>query len=58
MLPSGKVGKIACKKDDPSLFLGYLNDQDETDKKFINDWFITGDLGMKDENGSFYLSKE
>ena len=50
-VPSGEIGNIAVRRPDPVMFLGYWNNQDATQEKFIGDWLITGDTGTKDAYG-------
>lgn len=47
----GELGQIAVKRPDPIMFLGYWQQPEATDEKFIGDWMITGDQGMIDEEG-------
>ena len=35
----------------PSVFRGYWNRPEETEKAFLGDWFKTGDIGKIDEDG-------
>jgi len=51
----GEIGYIAVKHPDPVMFLGYLNDPEATRRKFINEWFIMGDLGYFDEDGFLWF---
>lgn len=49
---SGEPGEILYRS--PSLFAGYLNDEQATRKAFTNDgWFRTGDVACMDETGYF-----
>jgi acetyl-CoA synthetase len=50
-LPRGMAGQIAVKRPDPVMFLGYWNNPEATEKKFIGDWMLTGDQGVMDEDG-------
>ncbi len=50
-LPVDTLGNIAVKRPDPVMFLGYWNNPEATEKKFAGDWLLTGDTGMKDEDG-------
>ncbi|TRM76425.1 AMP-dependent synthetase [Sulfolobus sp. B5] len=54
-LPPHKVGEIAVRIGDPSLFLGYWENEEATRKKFRGIWFLIGDLGYKDENGYLWF---
>jgi len=55
VLPAGEVGQIAVRKGDPVMFLGYWNNPEATQDKFVNGWMVTGDVGKKDEDGFFYF---
>ncbi|MEA3497633.1 MAG: acetate--CoA ligase [Campylobacterota bacterium] len=52
---ANKEGELAIKVDFPSLFLTYLHAQEKYDKCFIGDWYISGDLAYKDEDGYFWF---
>jgi acetyl-CoA synthetase len=55
-LPIGKPGMLAVSKDDPGLFKQYWNKPDKTNECFKHDWFLTGDILYKDEDGYFWFS--
>ncbi len=55
-LPFGVEGEIAVKSPDPVMFLGYWQNSDATEKKFINGWLRTGDIAKLDEDGYFLFS--
>jgi len=49
-VPAGEVGQIGGRG--ASLMLGYFGDQRATESAFNSDgWFMTGDLGVLDEDG-------
>ncbi len=50
-----RMGELAVRRDDPVLFLRYWNDPDGSSKRFIADWFLTGDLVVKDSDGYFWF---
>ena len=52
-LPPGETGEIAVRRPDPVMFLGYWRNEDATAAKFDGDWLLTGDLGVRDEDGAF-----
>jgi len=52
-LPQGEVGEICVRG--PNVMKGYWNRPDETRDAFFGEWFRTGDLGMKDEDGYFFI---
>jgi len=49
----GKAGEICAKG--PQIMSGYWEKPDETDAVFINGWFKTGDIGVKDKDGFFKI---
>ncbi|TPP06942.1 AMP-binding protein [Rhizobium glycinendophyticum] len=51
LLPAGETGQVAVLRPDPVMFLGYWNNAEATEAKFIGDWMKTGDLGRQDEEG-------
>jgi len=58
-LGPGKVGHVALRAPFESLMLGYWEDPVRTEECFRTDasgrkWFITGDLGRKDDDGYFW----
>ena len=48
-------GYLVLKKNIPSLFIRYLGDNDLYTKSFLGEWYITGDLASKDEDGYFWF---
>ena len=55
ILPSGERGEIAVRRPDPAMFLGYLDQPEATEEKFIGDWMRTGDSAVVDEDGYFHF---
>jgi len=55
-LPPGKPGMLAVHKSDPGLLKEYWNKPDKTKASFKGDWFLTGDVLYKDDNGYFWFS--
>lgn len=51
----GVKGNIAIRKDLPALFAGYYEDPVRTKNAFHGDYFVTGDLAYKDEDGYFWF---
>jgi acyl-CoA synthetase len=50
----GEIGEIAGRG--ACLMLGYFNNQSATEKSFnASGWFLSGDLGMFDENGGLVI---
>lgn len=56
IMPSGKPGMLAVKRSDPGLFKEYWNKPEKTKKSFKDDWFLTGDVLYKDDEGYFWFS--
>ena len=48
-------GEIVVKSTSPTTFLGYWNNDIETEKKIIDGWLHTGDYATLDEQGYFYF---
>ena len=52
---AGEEGQIAVRRADPVMMLEYWNNPEATQKKFLDDWLLTGDQGMMDENGYLWF---
>ena len=48
-------GELALKRGWPSMFRGYLNNEDRYRKCFAGDWYLTGDLAKRDADGYFWF---
>ncbi len=58
-VPRGTPGVLAVDRSDPGLFLGYLDDAQETAARFSGRWFLTGDTVRMDDDGAItYLGRE
>lgn len=55
VLPTGEEGELAACCDDPVMFLGYWNDEEATRSKITANWFRTGDVGYRDEDGFLWF---
>lgn len=53
-LPPNEEGNLLCKG--PALFIGYYGQREQTQSEFYNDWFITGDRAIMDEDGYIRIS--
>lgn len=51
----GMDGDLALKSGFPSMFRGYLHEEERYRKCFVGDWYITGDLATRDEDGYFWF---
>lgn len=52
-VPAGELGEIIVKG--PSVVPGYWQKPDETANAIHDGWMYTGDVGLVDENGWFYV---
>jgi acetyl-CoA synthetase len=48
-------GELALKRGWPSMFRGYLHDDERYRKCFIGDWYASGDLARRDADGYFWF---
>jgi len=54
-LAAGETGVIAERGDFPCFFAGYWEHPEKTDDCFVGDWYLSGDLGYRDEDGYFWF---
>jgi acetyl-CoA synthetase len=47
----GEIGMIAIHRPDPVMFLGYWRNESATEAKFVGDWLVTGDQGVREPDG-------
>ena len=48
-------GELALRPGWPSMFRGYLGDEERYRKCFRGGWYLTGDLAKQDEDGYFWF---
>ncbi len=48
-------GELALKPGWPSMFRGYLHDEERYRKCFKGDWYLSGDLAKRDADGYFWF---
>ena len=53
--PVDTTGMLALKSGWPSMFRGYLDDEDRYRKCFRNSWYLTGDLARRSADGYFWF---
>jgi acetyl-CoA synthetase len=54
-LEAGQIGNIVVRAPDPVMMIEYWKNPQATKEKYIGQWLVTGDLGMKDEDGYFWF---
>ena len=52
---AGIQGELALRPGWPSMFRGYLHDEERYRKSFAGGWYLTGDLARKDADGYFWF---
>jgi acetyl-CoA synthetase len=55
VMPEGEQGELALKPGWPSMFRGYLNDDERYRKCFAGGWYLTGDVARRDADGYFWF---
>jgi acetyl-CoA synthetase len=48
-------GELALRPGWPSMFRGYLHDEERYQKCFVGGWYLTGDLARRDQDGYFWF---
>ena len=54
-LSSDQVGELALRPGWPSMFRGYLHEEERYRKCFAGGWYLTGDLAKQDADGYFWF---
>ena len=52
---SGREGELALRANWPSMFRTYLNEEARYRKCFVGDWYLTGDLARRDDDGYYWF---
>lgn len=52
---AGRQGDLAIRAGWPSMFRGYLHEEERYRKCFQSGWYITGDLASRDADGYFHF---
>jgi len=55
VMAAGEEGELAAWCDDPVMFLGYWNNEAATRARISANWFRTGDVGYRDEDGFLWF---
>ncbi|WP_432072756.1 acetate--CoA ligase [Streptomyces wuyuanensis] len=51
----GAVGELALRPGWPSMFRGYLHDEERYRAAFAGGWYLTGDLARRDADGWYWF---
>ena len=51
----GEEGELALRVGWPSMFRGYLGEDERYRKSFCGDWYLSGDLARRDDDGYFWF---
>jgi acetyl-CoA synthetase len=54
-LEAGAEGELALRPGWPSMFRGYLGDEERYRACFADGWYLTGDLARRDPDGYFWF---
>jgi acetyl-CoA synthetase len=54
-LPPGEIGELALRPGWPSMMRSYLHEQARYDKCFVDGWYLSGDLALRDADGYFWF---
>ena len=47
-------GQLVLRRDVPSLCVTYVNEQDRYKRMFRGEWYVTGDIAKRDEDGYYW----
>jgi acetyl-CoA synthetase len=48
-------GELALRRGWPSMFRAYIDQPDRYEQCFLGDWYLSGDLAMRDADGYFWF---
>ncbi len=51
----GEIGQLALRPGWPSMMRDYLHERARYDKCFVDGWYMSGDLAMRDRDGYFWF---
>jgi len=54
-MPTGELGELAIRG--PQVVSSYWNRPEESELSFVDGWLYTGDIGLMDEEGWFYIKE-
>jgi len=54
-LGDDEIGELALRPGWPSMFRGYLNQEERYKKCFVGGWYLSGDLAKRDADGYYWF---
>ena len=51
----GETGELALRRGWPSMFRGYLGEEERYRRCFAGEWYLSSDLARRDEDGYFWF---
>jgi acetyl-CoA synthetase len=54
-LGDGAIGELALRPGWPSMMRAYLDEEERYKKCFVDGWYLTGDLAMRDADGYYWF---
>ncbi len=54
-LPDNEIGELALRPGWPSMMRAYLHEDARYQKCFVDGWYLSGDLAMRDADGYFWF---
>ena len=54
-LGDGAIGELALRPGWPSMMRAYLNEEERYKKCFVDGWYLTGDLAIRDADGYYWF---
>ncbi len=54
-LDDGEIGELALRPGWPSMMRAYLHEEARYRKAFVDGWYLSGDLAMRDAEGYFWF---
>ena len=51
----GEIGELALRPGWPSMMQAYLHEEERYQNCFVDGWYVSGDLAMRDEDGYFWF---
>ncbi len=55
LVEDGTEGELALRPGWPSMFRGYLHNEEKYQKSFVDGWYLSGDMARQDDDGYFWF---